>query len=157
MHRLKDLLKKLLCIEDTPERTALAFSVGVLLGFSPFIGFHTLTGLAIAFLFRLNRLAILIGVWSNMPWWVLPYYSVATWLGTKLVGFQFDEGTITAIFRPDPNQGLTLSGFWSRLAPQWGLLLSFLVGSMLLACLLALVVYPLSLRWIRFYRSKRCS
>jgi len=61
------LLQKLLQIEDTPERTALAFSVGVFLGFSPFLGFHTLSGLAIAFLFRLNRVAVLLGGWSNTP------------------------------------------------------------------------------------------
>ena len=44
MRHLKDLIKKLLHIEDTPERTALAYSIGIFLGFSPFLGFHTLAG-----------------------------------------------------------------------------------------------------------------
>jgi len=52
---MKDLVKRLLHIEDTPERTAVAYSIGVFLGFSPFLGLHTLVGLAIAFLFGLRR------------------------------------------------------------------------------------------------------
>ena len=36
MQRFLGLIKKLLWIEDTPERTAMGFSIGVFLGFSPF-------------------------------------------------------------------------------------------------------------------------
>ena len=50
----KDLFKKLLHIEDTPERTALAYSLGIFLGFSPFLGFHTLTALAHCFFIQLE-------------------------------------------------------------------------------------------------------
>jgi len=51
MRPFKDLLKKLFHIEDSPERTALAYSIGIFLGFSPFLGFHTLGGIAVAFFF----------------------------------------------------------------------------------------------------------
>jgi len=152
---VKDFLKKLLHIEDTPERTALAFSIGIFLGFSPFLGLHTLAGLAIAFLFKLNRVAILLGVWSNTPWWIIPYYTVATWLGTQVIKFRIDWGTLKDIFRLGRDQGFLGSDFWSRIASQWGLLLSFLIGSLILAALLSLVAYPISLRWIKFYRSHR--
>ncbi len=54
MDRIKDLIKKLLHIKDTPERTALAYSVGIFLGFSPFLGLHTLGGVVVAFLFGLE-------------------------------------------------------------------------------------------------------
>jgi len=42
MAHIKNLVKKLLRIEETPERTALAYAIGIFLGFSPFLGFHTL-------------------------------------------------------------------------------------------------------------------
>lgn len=155
LHRLKHLFKQLLHIEDTPEQTALAYSVGVLLGFSPFLGFHTIGGVAIAFLFRLNRVAVLVGVWMNLPWWIVPYYTIATWVGMKVVGFRIDPAALSEIFHLGMNQGFIRSDFWSQLASQSGLLLSFGIGSMMLALLLSLVSYPLSLRWIRFYRSKR--
>lgn len=152
---MRELLKKLLHIEDTPERTALAFSIGVFLGFSPFLGLHTLAGLVTAFLFKLNRVAVLLGVWSNTPWWIIPYYAVATWLGTQVIKFRIDYGTLKDMFRWGRNQGFLGFHFWSHIASQWGLLLSFLVGSLILAALLALVAYPLSLNWIKFYRSQK--
>jgi len=155
MRSLKNLLKKLLPIADKPERTALAFSIGVFLGYSPFLGFHTLLGIAIAFLFKLNRVAVLLGAWSNVPWWLVPYYMIATWVGMWVMGFQIEWTTLKEMFRSGADQGFISLDFWNRLASQWGLLPSFLIGSSILALLLSLVAYPLSLRWIRFYRSRR--
>ena len=155
MRHLKDLVKKLLRIEDTPERTALAYAIGIFLGFSPFLGFHTLAGLAVAFLFRLNRVAILLGVWSNTPWWIVPYYMIATWVGMWVTGFWIDWAGLKEIFQLGVDRGFMRSDFWSPMASQWGLLLSFVVGSLILCTLLSLVAYPLSLRGIRFYRSRK--
>jgi uncharacterized protein (DUF2062 family) len=152
---MKNFLKKLLHIEDTPERTALAFSIGIFLGFSPFLGLHTLSGLAIAFLFRLNRVAILLGVWSNTPWWIVPYYTIATWLGMRVMRFRIDWRALQEIFQLGKDQGFISSDFWIRVSSQWGFLLSFMIGSLILAALLSLVAYPLSLRGIRFYRSHK--
>ena len=42
--------RRLLAIDDPPERTALAFSIGVFIAFSPFLGLHTLMATALAFL-----------------------------------------------------------------------------------------------------------
>ncbi len=155
MHRFRELLKKLLRIEDTPERTALAFSIGIFLGFSPFLGLHTLTGLAVAFLFKLNWVAVLLGVWSNTPWWLVPYYTLATWVGMRMIGYEFHWATLREIFLLGKDQGILVSEFWIRVTSQGGLFLSFLTGSSILAVLLALTAYPLSLRGIRFYRSKK--
>lgn len=146
----KDLVKKLLHIEDAPERTALAYAIGVFLGFSPFLGFHTLFGLAIAFLFGLNRVAILLGVWTNTPWWVVPFYMVATWIGMWVTGFWIEWAALKEIFQLGTDRG-----FWERVTSQWDLLLSFLTGSLILCTLLGVVAYPLSLKWIKFYRHKR--
>ena len=155
MRRFLDLIRKLLWVNDTPERTALAFSVGVFLGYSPFLGLHTLAGIAIAFLFKLNRVAVLLGVWSNTPWWLVPYYVIATWVGTKVIGFQIDQAAIVEIFRLGRDHGFFASEFWKQLATQGGYLLSFGIGSLLFALALGLIAYPLSLKWIAFYRSRR--
>ena len=152
---MKDLIKRLLHIEDTPERTALAYSIGVFLGFSPFLVLHTLAGLAIAFLFRLNRVAILLGIWSNTPWWIVPYYMIATWVGMRVTGFWIDWATLKEIFQLGINKGFMGSDFWSSIASQSGLLLSFGIGSLILCTLISFVAYPLSLKGIKFYRSRR--
>ena len=154
---MRGLLKKLLRIEDTPERTALAFSIGIFLGFSPFLGLHTLTGLALAFLFKLNRVAILLGVWSNTPWWLVPYYTLATWLGMWVVRFRIDSATLEGMFQLGKEKGFLTSEFWMQIASQWGLLGSFLTGSLILALLFSLIAYPLSLRGIKLYRSYKAA
>ena len=149
---MRESLKKLLHIEDTPERTALAFSIGIFLGFSPFLGLHTLAGLAVAFLFKLNRVAILLGVWSNTPWWLVPFYTFATWLGMWVIRFRIDWATLERMFQLGREKGFLNSEFWMQIASQWGLLASFLTGSLILALLFSLIAYPLSLRGIKFYR-----
>jgi uncharacterized protein (DUF2062 family) len=152
---IKDLIKKLLHIEDTPERTALAFSVGIFLGFSPFLGLHTLVGLAIAFLFGLNRVAVLLGVWTNTPWWIVPFYMMATWVGMSVTGFRMELTTLKEIFQLGMVRGFTSSIFWGCVTSQGGLLLSYVIGSFLLSLLLSVAAYPLSLKWIKFYKLKR--
>ena len=80
--------EKLLHIHDTPERTALAFGLGVFVGYSPFLGLHTAMGLALAFAFNLNRVAMIVGVYLLLPWFIGPYYAAATAFGAWLTGAQ---------------------------------------------------------------------
>jgi hypothetical protein len=155
LHRLKDLVRKLLHIQDTPERTALAYAVGIFLGFSPFLGVHSLVALAIAFLFGLNRVAILLGVWTNGPWWIVPFYMVATWVGMCVTGFWMDWANLKEIFQLGLDRGFMGSLFWSRVASQRGLFLSFNIGSLILCTPLSFIAYALSLKLIRFYRARR--
>lgn len=81
---LERWMESLLHIHDTPQRTAAAFGIGVAVGFSPFLGLHSVIGLALAFVFNLNRVAVLAGVWLNLPWFMAPYYTGATALGAWL-------------------------------------------------------------------------
>jgi len=74
-------LDVLLHVNDTPERTAQAYALGVFLGFSPFLGLHTLVAVALAFILRLNRVSVLLGVYSNLPWIIAPYYAFVTVMG----------------------------------------------------------------------------
>src|SRR6185295_1528794 len=59
--------RRLLAIDDPPERTALAFSIGVFIAFSPFLGLHTILATLIAFVFRFNKVAIYTGTFINNP------------------------------------------------------------------------------------------
>jgi hypothetical protein len=90
----------------------------VFLGFSPFLGFHTVLGVAIAFLFRLNRVAVLLGVWSNTPWWIVPYYIAATGLGLWMTGLQIDRGIFGCTLQLAKDQGIIGSDFWGHLIPR---------------------------------------
>ena len=83
--RTRRWLDQLLHTHDTPERTALAYALGVFFGFSPMLGLHTVLGLVFAFAFNLNRVAVLLGIYSNLPWILPAYYSLATLLGAAIL------------------------------------------------------------------------
>jgi uncharacterized protein (DUF2062 family) len=84
--KLTQLAATLSRLPDTPERVALAFAIGVFFGFSPFLGLQTLLGIALAFYLRLSRVAVLLGTWVNLPFFVPVYYAVATELGARMLG-----------------------------------------------------------------------
>jgi uncharacterized protein (DUF2062 family) len=84
--KLTQLTARLARLPDTPERVALAFAIGVFFGFSPFLGLQTVLGISLAFSFRLSRVAVLLGTWVNLPWFVPLYYAGVTELGARLLG-----------------------------------------------------------------------
>jgi uncharacterized protein (DUF2062 family) len=146
---LQQTARALLQIDDSPERTAFAFALGVFLGFSPLLGLHTVLGLAVAFLFRLNKIAVLVGVYTNTPWLLVPFYGFAAWLGLKMTGLS-DAITL-------PHVGfLELFGaeFWKWLISQWWLLIPAFVGSSALCIFLALIAYPIALFTLRKFKGR---
>src|SRR2546430_2469504 len=80
-------LRRLLAIDDPPERTALAFSIGVFIAFFPLLGLHAILATVIAFAFRFNKLAIYTGTFVNNPFLTLvPIILVSYGLGAMVIG-----------------------------------------------------------------------
>jgi uncharacterized protein (DUF2062 family) len=81
---LRRTVGALLQVEDTPHRIALSFGIGVWLAFFPILGIHTGVALLIAYLFRLNRAAMIVGVYVSNPWTIAPLYMAGTLLGCAI-------------------------------------------------------------------------
>lgn len=152
IHLTKGLIKrwldKLLHIDDSPERTAAAFALGVFFGFSPLLGLHMALALLLAFLLNLNRVAVLIGVYANLPWIIAPYYAIATLVGAQITSHRIPRG-----FRGQLRQVFDLSmftgDFWHRLLMvMQPIAVPYLVGSTLCALLLAAAAYQLALAFV---------
>jgi uncharacterized protein (DUF2062 family) len=141
--------RRLLALDDPPERTALAFAVGVFIAFSPFLGLHTLLATLIAFLCRFNKLAIYTGTFINNPFLTLvPIIFASYKLGARLLG------------RPThlPRNGLALlrdshpltASYWHELFTRgWDVLLPFAVGGLCLSVVCSLIAYPVTLHLLR--------
>ena len=141
-------LDALLHIDDTPKRTAAAFALGVFFGFSPFLGLHTLLGVAFAFLLNLNRVAVLLGVYSNLPWFLAPYYVFTTMAGAKITAHRMPPRFATqfsALFDHSLLQAEFWHQLWNLLRP---LLVPYTVGSLIGAIVLAALAYPLALAFV---------
>jgi len=152
IHLTKALIRRwldaLLHIDDTPKRTAGAFALGVFFGFSPFLGLHTLLGILFAFLLNLNRVAVLLGVYSNLPWVIGPYYAFVTMAGATITGHRAPPGFKTQI-RDLLEQSAFHADFWHRLITILKpLLVPYSVGSTIAALILAACAYPLALAFV---------
>ena len=148
---LRRRLEQLLHTHDTPRRTAAAFAVGVFFGFSPYLGLHTVLGLATAFAFNLNRVAVLLGVYSNLPWILPAYYSVSTVAGAAILQVEVPPGVLAEL------TDAVASASWPRFRAVAGslrpLVWAYFVGSTLGSVLLAAAAYPLSLATIAAHRA----
>ena len=153
MHRfpaIRKWLEQLLHTHDTPRRTAAAYAIGVFFGFSPFLGLHTVLGLAVAFILNLNRVAVVLGVYSNLPWILPAYYTLATIAGATLLGVDVPPHLLRQL--TDAVRMTSLSGFREigrTLAP---LLWAYTLGSTLGSVVLAAIAYRLSLAMILAHR-----
>jgi uncharacterized protein len=147
--------RRLLAIDDPPERTALAFSIGVFIAFSPFLGLHTIMATIVAFVFRFNKVAIYAGTFINNPLLTLvPIIIVSYAVGALLMGRPLkipDEGLELL-----KNPRIFTGDYYKQVFVQsWGIVLPFSVGSTVLSVVCSLVAYPLTLRALRAYRSRK--
>ena len=128
---LRDKLREVLRINDSPRKIAISFAIGVFIGMSPILGLHTVLGIAAAWLFRLNKFVTIIGVYITNPWTIVPIYTFATWVGARLLGI---KKILPAINWHDIH--------WNSLLNEMELLLwPFVIGTTLVGLLSAIAGY----------------
>lgn len=155
MYSFRAAFRRLLAIDDPPERTALAFSIGIFIAFSPFLGLHTIMATLIAFAFRFNKIAIYTGTFINNPILTLvPIIIVSYGVGAFILGRPLaipDEGIDLL---KDPH--LLTGDYYRRLFVQsWNnIVWPFAIGGMVLSVVCSLLAYPLTL-WALRKRSLR--
>jgi uncharacterized protein (DUF2062 family) len=126
--------------------------LGVLFGFSPLLGLHTVLALALAFALRLNRVAVLLGVYSNLPWILVPYYSLATWLGAALLRTDVPPGLLERFL--DALENRSWSEFRTAAVHLEPIFRAFVLGSTIGAIALALVAYRIAFVMVVTHRKR---
>lgn len=147
----RTVVEKLAGSSESPRRTAAAFALGVFLSFSPFLGLQILVGMTTAFLLRLNRPAVFIGLCVNLPWLIVPWYTLTTIVGGLML-----NRPIAADFGRRFDALMELS-FYSRefrsqafdlVAPFfWSFLVGSIAGAVVLGIAAYFVTVPLLIRW----------
>jgi len=135
----RERLRALITIKESPHRLAMSFSVGVFIGMSPFLGFHTLLGLIVVWIFRLNTFSIIAGVYITNPWTIVPIYAFSTWVGAKFLG-------IKEIIPAIDWSHITFSHFLTSLKP---LLIPFIFGTFLTGFFTAVISYVIIYRFVK--------
>jgi hypothetical protein len=142
-------VRRLLAIDDPPERTALAFSIGVFIAFSPFLGLHTIMATILAFAFRFNKIAIYTGTFINNPFLTLVPIILASYaVGALVMGRPLTLPSESMELLKHPH--LFTGEWWGKLFLTSGnVLLPFAIGGMVLSVVCSIIAYPLTLRFLR--------
>jgi uncharacterized protein (DUF2062 family) len=145
-------LNQLLHTHDTPERTAMAYAVGIFFGFSPLLGLHTVLGLIVAFVFGLNRVAVLLGIYSNLPWILPAYYTLATMAGAAILRVDIPPGLLHDL--REALNGVSWGEFRALAKALAPLMWAYALGSTIGALLLAAGAFRASLTMIVAHRQR---
>lgn len=147
LESVRQQLSRVLHLQESPHRTALAFAIGVFIGFAPHYFLHTASVVFCAWAFRLNVIALFLGSLINNPWTLIPILAASLYVGFLMMG----ESPSIAIHWDQ----LSLDNLYEVLAPYF---LPFIIGACTLAVLGALLAYPL-MRWAilryRTFKSRR--
>jgi uncharacterized protein (DUF2062 family) len=118
-------------VKESPHRISLAFALGVFIGMSPVFGLHTVLGILVAYVFRLNKFVTIIGVYITNPWTIIPIYTFSTWVGAKCLGI--------SNIMPDVDwRSITISKLLNDFSH---LLMPFVVGTVLVGVISSVTSY----------------
>jgi len=81
---IRERIREILKLNDPPHRLSLAFSLGIFIAFSPWLGLHIVSAVFLAWLFRLNKFVVLTASFVNNPWTIVPMYAFCLWFGVKI-------------------------------------------------------------------------
>jgi len=135
---------------ETPERVAAAVAVGVGVGLSPFIGFHFILAIVLAFALRLNKFDTVLGSFAGNPWTLPPMYALGFRLGRWVLGYS--PAAVPALRW----HRILHADFWvafrgPSVAPR---LASFLIGTSIVAIVAGAATYVFGLALLKLYHRR---
>ena len=83
---LKKGYRRFLKIRGHPNEIALGLALGLFVGMTPSMGFHTAIAVFLAALFKWNKISAAVGVWVTNPLTAPVIYGVNYFIGAKLIG-----------------------------------------------------------------------
>ena len=137
----RSLLKQVLHLKESPQRTALAFAIGVFICFSPAYGLHTVLVFFFAWALGLNFIALMAGAFLNNPWTVVPILGATYWVGALLLG-RSDSPSFDW-------QDVSFGAIYAQVIPY---AMPFVLGGFVLSLLGAALAYPLAYYFVARYR-----
>ena len=141
MASFRSLLRQVLHLQESPERTALAFAVGTAIAFCPFYGFHMMLVVFCTWAFGLNFIALMTGALINNPWTIVPILGATYWTGALLIG----RADVPSFDWRD----LSFRAIYDQVMPY---AVPFSLGGLVLSILGAALSYPLAYYFISRYR-----
>lgn len=80
--------ERFLKIRGHPREIALGFALGLFVGMTPFMGLHTIAAVAVAALFKWNKISAAISVWITNALTAPLIYGITYLVGARLMGLE---------------------------------------------------------------------
>ncbi|BAI81161.1 conserved hypothetical protein [Deferribacter desulfuricans SSM1] len=141
MNKLQYRIKKLFEVNRTASIIALSSAIGVFIGFSPYLGLHTVLAIAIAYVFNLPIYPLILGAYITNPiTFIFIYafcYKVGLWLTDINTKISIDWNHLT----------------WHDLFTNVkGMLIPFFVGTHVVGVIASIMAYCLVYFVLKKYR-----
>ncbi|MHC4562996.1 MAG: DUF2062 domain-containing protein [Planctomycetota bacterium] len=148
---------RVLHVDDTPHRIALAVGISIFVTWTPAIGLQMISVLLLCTLVRANKFVGLPFVWISNPLTAVPIYAPNYFVGRWILGSEAKDVDWTAAFRA--GEGGWLARLVGRIQSWWSLTIDVFwplwVGSIVVGLLLGVASYLLVYYCVVYYRRKR--
>jgi uncharacterized protein (TIGR03546 family) len=143
--RLRRTYIRFLKMRGEPREIALGFSLGLMVGMSPFLGFHTIIAVFLAALLKWNKIAAAVAVFVTNPI-TAPFIYPMTYITGKVI--------LGVSNLPDLNKFLSLSSVVELIKNSPLIIVDLTVGGIILGLPLSIVAYWMVLTAIENYRKR---
>ncbi len=142
---LKGAYTRFLKIRGEPSEIAMGLALGIMVGMTPFMGFHTVIAIFLAALWKCNKIAAVVGVFITNPFTAPLIYPITYWIGNSILG-------VSHISNPEKILSLEIVINLIKSSPL--ILVDLTVGGIILGLPVAITAYWISLMAIENYRRK---
>src|SRR5512143_2045932 len=151
----------LLHLDESEHVLAKSFAAGVLVAFTPFIGFHTIAVLLLAWAMRLNKAAAITGTLVNNPWTIALVYIGPTWLAAvalRSVGIEVPPiryGAMTErLMRVTELYSVWEPEFWRMLTTVFKrYIIALFIGTTVVGVAASAASYFIVYNWLKYHRA----
>ncbi|MEA3470890.1 MAG: DUF2062 domain-containing protein [Thermodesulfobacteriota bacterium] len=141
---VKRFYRRFISLKGNPEQVAIGLSIGVFVGITPIIPFHTLLAFALALALKQNCTASVVGATVIANPITIPFFYITEYhLGKYLLGRNMKEVVFSDYH------------MWDILHVGWTVAYPLLVGGIALAFILALPAYVIARKIVIILRRKK--
>jgi uncharacterized protein len=136
---------RFLKIRGEPREIAYGLALGIFIGMTPFMGFHTVMALFLATFFKWNKIAAVAGVFITNPLTAPLIYPITYVVGNAVVG---------ASHIPHPEKVLSMKAIVDLVQNSPLILVDLVTGGVIIGLPLSIAAYWIVLVAVENYRKK---